>query len=312
VQIHLVVPPEFTDLLQHRAGLVDPGKVDIRVWQMNPAPDGGITMRHADPPVPAVENRDFRWPILGPFHWNAGLARVLDLAPANIRRYPRFQDYDSLRLRGLEFARAEGDERDRISFGVGSSMVELVENNFESLRALVESILYYRRSDSPNPEHPFYRLQAERWLESLILEDIPHLFPELIPESVYPQIPVYLGKDPGRVDILGADREGTLVILELKIAQDPDLPLQALDYWGRVMKHSEDGDFRRRGYFSGIHLSGRPPRVYLVSPVFSFHNSTEQIVGFFDSCVEVWKIAINEDWRSGVKVLRRNRVRECD
>jgi hypothetical protein len=311
-QVHLVVPPEFSDLLLHRAGLVDPHKVDIKIWQIKSSLEEGIKIRHADAPAPPEENRDFRWPVLGPFHWNPSLARVLDLAPTHIKRYPRFQDYDSLRLWGLEFARAQGEERDTISFGVGSNTTELSEGNFESLRALVETILYYRRPDSPNQQHPFYRLQAERWLESLILEDIPRLFPELIPESVYPQIPVYLGKDPGRVDILGADKEGTLVILELKIVPDPDLPLQALDYWGRVVRHSEDGDFRRRGYFSEVHLSGEPPHIYLVSPVFSFHNSTEQIVGYFDSRVEVWKIAINEDWRSGVRILRRTRVRRGD
>jgi hypothetical protein len=236
------------------------------------------------------------------------LARVLDLAPGYIKRYPRFQEYDSLRLWGLEFAIARGETRDCISFGVGPDKTDLNADNFESLRALVEGILYYRRADSPDPYHPFYRLQAERWLESLILEDVPNLFPELVPASVYPQIPVYLGKDPGRVDILGADREGTLVILELKVAPDPDLPIQALDYWGRVVRHNADGDFRRRGYFSGICLNASRPRIYLVSPVFSFHDSTEQVVRFFNPGVEVWKIAINEDWRSGVKILRRTQL----
>jgi hypothetical protein len=304
----MIVPPESSAILLHRAGLVDLHGLDIRVWQAEFTPDGHLSVRPAEAPDPPIENRDFRWPVLGRFHWSPSLARVIDLAPTHIKRYPRFQDYDSLRLWGLEFARARGEERDNISFGIGPGMTELDEGNFEKLQAMVEAILYYRRPDSPNQQHPYYRLQAERWLESLILEDIPRLFPELIPETVYPQIPVYLGKDPGRVDILGADRDGTLVILELKIAADPDLPLQALDYWGRVVKHSEGGDFRHRGYFSGIRLSGLPPRVYLVSPVFSFHNSTEQIVRHFDARVEVWKIAINEDWRSEVRVLRRAKV----
>jgi hypothetical protein len=309
-RIHILVPPEYTGILRHRAGLLDQCKTDIAVWQMEAAVTSGLSVRHAPLPNPPMENREFRWPVLGPFHWNPDLARVLDLAPGYIKRYPRFREYDSLRLWGLEFAIAKGDSRECISFGVGSDKAELSDDNFEGLRALVEGILYYRRSDSPDPYHPYYRLQAERWLESLILEDIPKLFPELVPASVYPQIPVYLDKDPGRVDILGADEEGTLVILELKVTPDPDLPLQALDYWGRVVRHNSDGDFIRRGYFSGMSLNRARPRIYLVAPVFSFHDSTERLVSYFDRDVEVWKIAINEDWRSGVKILRRTRL-EC-
>ncbi len=308
-KVHILVPPECSDLLQHRAGLLDPARIALDVCQYEPSENEGLSVRPAPPPAPPREGREFRWPVLGPFRWSASLARVLDLAPSYIRRYPRFQEYDSLRLWGLEFATARGEGRECIRFGLGPDKTELGEDNFESLRTLVEGILYYRRPDSPDPRHPYYRLQSERWLEALILEDVPHLFPELVPESIYPQIPVYLGKDPGRVDILGADREGTLVILELKVVPDPDLPIQALDYWGRVVRHNHEGDFRRRGYFSGIHVNREYPKIYLVSPVFSFHDSTEQMLKFFKSGVEVWKIGINEDWRSGAKILRRTRLR---
>jgi hypothetical protein len=230
---------------------------------------------------------------------------VLDLAPSLIRRYPRFQDYDSLRIWGLEFAQVTGSERDRIFFGIGNQRTELKEDNFESLRSLVEEILFYRRPDTPDTRHPYYRLQAERWLEALVLEDIPHLFPEMAAESVYSQIPVYLGKDSGRVDILGADRNGTLVVIELKVAADPDLPIQALDYWGRVIQHNENGDFERRGYFSEVRLTRQRPRIYLVAPVFSFHDTTELLLRYLEPDLEVWKISINEDWRCGIRIVRR-------
>jgi hypothetical protein len=111
------------------------------------------------------------------------------------------------------------------------------------------------------------------------------------------------------VDILGIDREGTLVMMELKAFEDPDLPLQALDYWGRVILHNIRGDFERRGYFSENRLSRRRPKIYLVSPVFSFHDSTERLLRFLDPELEVWKISLNEDWRSGVKVLAERRMK---
>ena len=237
------------------------------------------------------------------------MGRVLALAPDLMRRHPRFQDYDSLRLLGLEFAQVLGADRDRMQFGVGSQRWELSDDNFESLRSLVDEIIFYRRPDTPDPHHVYYRIQSERWLECLILEAAPRIFPELAPEAVYSQIPVYLGEYSGRVDILGIDRDGTLVVMELKVSEDPDLPMQALDYWGRVIQHNLRGDFERRGYFATNRLNRRWPKVYLVSPVFSFHDSTERVLGYLEPDLEVWKIAINEDWRSGVKILRRKRLR---
>jgi len=307
--VYLLVPEGRADVLFHRCRLVNSERVRVQVWEYREGKAGTWEFRQPDPPAPLLEDRDFRWPVLGPFRWSPLLEGVIDLAPSLIQRYPRFQDYDSLRLWGLEFARVLGPDRDRIRFGVGPHQTELTKDNFADLRALVDEIVYYRRPDSPATDHPFYRAQAERWLECLLLKDVGFLFPELVPGSVYPQIPVYLGKVPGRVDILGADREGRLVVMELKVTEDPDMPLQSLDYWGRVIGHNLNGDFERRCYFPGIRLSRARPRIYLVSPVFSFHDSLEHLLRCLDPDLEVSKIAINEDWRCGVKILRRTSYR---
>jgi hypothetical protein len=307
-RIFLLVPAAIAGVVYHCARCADRNRLRAAVWEWC-GPGDGMQLRRTPRPAPPVENRDFRWPVLGPFRWTPMLGRVLELAPEFIRRYPRFQDYDSLRLSGLEFARATGDERDRILFGVGNQQVELTGDNFGLLQALVEEILYFRRPDSPDTMHPYYRMQSERWLESLILDDAAGLFPELAPESVYSQIPVYLGPDPGRVDILAVDRKGTLVVMELKVSPNPELPVQALDYWGRVVRHNNRGDFQVRGYFAETRLNRHRPKIYLVSPVFSFHDSTEAICGFLDPAIDVWKISVNEDWRCGVRVLQRTRVR---
>jgi hypothetical protein len=307
--IHLLVPSACSATVRHRCAHLNGNRARAAVWEHG-VDHAGIRKinRAAEPPVPE-ENKDFRWPVLGPFRWSPRLEQVLDLAPDLIRRYPRFQDYDSLRLWGLEFAQAAGADRNRISFGVGAVREELTDESFERLRSLVREILFYRRADGPDTRHPFYRLQTERWLEALILEDMPRLFPEMAAESVYSQIPVYLGRNPGRVDILSADRRGTLTVMELKTAADPDLPVQALDYWGRVIRHNENGDFERRGYFSEVRLNRQRPKLYLVSPVFSFHDTTECLLRYLDPDLEVWKISINEDWRCGVRILRKARYR---
>ncbi len=307
--IYILVPAESSAALIHRCQYLNRTRVRAEVWEYSKESGGEQAIRRVMAAPAPEENRDYRWPVLGPFRWSSQLEQVLNLAPHMIRRYPRFQDYDSLRLFGLEFAQVMGPERDRICFGVGSLRTELTESNFDALRSLVAEILFYRRADSPDTRHPYYRLQAERWLEALILEDVPRLFPELAPESVYSQIPVYLGKDPGRIDILGADRHGTLVVMELKVSADPDLPVQALDYWGRVIQHSKNGDFERRGYFSEIRLNRQKPKIYLVSPVFSFHDSTESVLRYLDPDLDVWKIAINDDWRCGVRIMRRIQYR---
>jgi hypothetical protein len=302
---HILVPAGSAASICHRSRFLDHKRVETKIWEYQ---EGSFDIQPAKNPSPLLENRDFRWPVLGPFHWSPQFEKVLNLAPDCIRRYPRFHDYDSLRLWGLEFAEVYGVERNRLRFGVGTPRTELSDENFESLSALVREILFFRRPDSPNPQHSFYRLQSERWLESLILENISSIFPELRPESAYSQIPVYLGKYAGRIDILGLDRLGTLVVMELKVAADPDLPMQALDYWGRVVQHNQNGDFARRGYFADEPPSRRKPKIYLISPVFSFHDSTEHLLHYLEPDIEVWKIAINEDWRSGVKILRRVRV----
>jgi hypothetical protein len=307
--IHLLVPADHSTVVIHRSRLLNTGRVEVSVWNCERSETGELRIcRPGALPAP-LENRDYRWPVLGPFRWSPLLARVLDLAPDAIQRYPRFQDYDSLRLNGLEFARALGPERDRIVFGVGGCQTELTEENFEELRRLVGEILYYRRPDSPASDHPYYRIQAERWLECQLLSEVEFLFPELIPGSVYPQIPLYLGKTPGRADILGADLTGNLVVMELKVSEDPDMPLQALDYWGRVREHNWNGDFERRGYFSGIRLSRARPRLYLVAPIFSFHDSLERLLGCLEPDLEVNKIAVNEDWRCGIRILHRTKFR---
>jgi len=303
--IHVLVPSGSASILWHRAQYLNRDRIRAEVWEYRRQRDDDLHIRLAAAPAPPEEHRDFRWPVLGPFRWSPKLEQVINLAPECIRRHPRFQDYDSLRLWDLEFAKVTGPERDCIAFGVGTVRTELTADNFDSLRLLIQEILYYRRPDSPDTQHPYYRLQAERWLEALILDNIPHLFPEMAAESVYSQIPVYLGKDPGRIDILGADRHGTLVVMELKVTPDYDLPVQALDYWGRVIHHNNNGDFERRGYFSETRLNRRRPKLYLISPVFSFHDSTESLLRYLDPDLEVWKISINEDWRCGVRALRR-------
>ncbi len=108
-------------------------------------------------------------------------------------------------------------------------------------------------------------------------------------------MPAYRGEQRSFIDLLAATRDGRLVVIELKVAEDAEFPFQGLDYWLRIDWHRRRGDFTRRGYFKQLPLADRAPLLYLVAPVFRPE-------------VPVTRIGINDDWRGGVRVLLSERL----
>ncbi len=224
-------------------------------------------------------------------------------------------------LHGLEFARvrigasAESFNRvEEISFGAGPSETLLNEANEDQLRALVAR-LCERRLALADKRDPLYRLQPERWLESQLYGNLQLLDEKLDPAYVHSQVPAFAASDRGMLDLLSVTVDGRLAVIELKASEDPQLPLQGLDYWIRVRWHHMQnpdpvtglGEFQRHGYFAGVRLSPLPPRLYLVSPALHVHPSTEIILRHLSPRVEWSLLALNEGWRSGVKVIWRKR-----
>ncbi len=113
------------------------------------------------------------------------------------------------------------------------------------------------------------------------------------------------GGERGVADLLGATRDGQLVVLELKASTDIHLPLQGLDYWMRVRWHQQRGELAGAGYFPGVQLKAAPPELLLVAPALQFHPTTEALVQFFAPAVRVTLVGLNEDWRRELKVVRR-------
>lgn len=215
----------------------------------------------------------------------------------------------SIRCRGLEFARLAEERSPQLTFGVGGLETPYEDKHRDELARLIDDLQRWRRADSSNPEHPYYRLQAERWLESLVVSDIRRIHFDLDPDYIYPQVPAFSGLDRGVIDILSLTREGRLAVVELKVVEDINLPLQALDYWTRVKWHHERGDFERQGYFPGREVAPQSPLLILVCPAFRYHSTTESIVRRFPRSIEVVKVGLNEDWRRGVQVLFRRYLR---
>jgi hypothetical protein len=144
----------------------------------------------------------------------------------------------------------------------------------------------------------------------LLQRDITALDQELDGRFVYAQVPAYKGEDRSYVDLLAVRRDGRLVVIELKVSEDAELPLQGLDYWLRVEWHRRNGDLARRGYFPGVALAPRPPLLYLVAPLFRFHRTFTLLARQLGPQVPAWRVGINGHWRAGVVALRRERVNE--
>jgi len=212
----------------------------------------------------------------------------------------------SLRVRGLEFARASAHA---MTYGFDDDR-PVTEANFTLVEALASQLAATRQAGAEDRQNPLYRAAPERWLESLARHDIATLDGALRPEPLYCQVPAVAGSDRGIIDLLGVDHAGRLAILELKASQDLHLPLQGLDYWMRVKWHLDRGEFRTRGYFRGIELRADPPRLVLVSPVFDFHPTTETILRYFSSSVEVERVGLGSDWRRRLQVVFRARGAE--
>ena len=208
----------------------------------------------------------------------------------------------ALRFRGVEFARWH---RGSIAFGLGDRRQELTPQNWEALVSLVRELETFRHPLAKDTDHPLYRTQTERWLESLVQADIARIDARLEPRFLYSQVPAFAAGDRGVIDLLGVTREGRLAVVELKAVEDIHLVLQAVDYWLRVRWHLQQDDFHRYGYFSGIELQQKPPLLYLVAPCFRFHPATDTLLRYLCRDLEVTRVGLNENWRRGLRVVLR-------
>jgi hypothetical protein len=212
-----------------------------------------------------------------------------------------------LSIRGLPLARVIPGRR-RACFGLDGVERDLTDQNRGDLERLISDIISIRTPWSEDRNSNIYRGYGERWLESLLLRDASAIETNIDTRFVYSQVPIYRGEQRTFIDLLSATVSGRLVVMELKVSEDSDFPLQALDYWLKVGWHQQRGDFVRRGYFRDLNLSPLPPLLYLVAPLFRFHATTALLAGSISEQVPVYRIGINDDWRAGVRVLLRERL----
>jgi hypothetical protein len=217
----------------------------------------------------------------------------------------------SFRLHGLEFARARlsslpGSFRTvpELVFGIGPLEEVLTPENEASLAGFVRRVAESRTANG-DKRNPLWRIYPERWLESLLVINVPAVDSRLESSHVYSQVPAFSGSDRSLIDVVACTRAGRLAVLELKADEDIHLPVQGLDYWARVLWHHSRSDFQKYGYFSGVQLSPEPPLLFLVAPALRVHPAVDTVLRYFSSEINWTLVGLDERWRDGIKAIFR-------
>ncbi|HEX8475630.1 MAG TPA: hypothetical protein VF666_16525 [Pyrinomonadaceae bacterium] len=239
---------------------------------------------------------------------------IIALAPEAID-VVRARHGETLRFHGLAFARVRRVlEHEEVWFGVdGAPQRQLLgDANRHELLKLVGELSAHRRAAATDVRHAFRRAAPEAWLESMLRRDISQLDPALILSPLHAQFRTARDAHAGAarpVDLLALRRDGRLVVIELKIAEDAALPLQGADYWRRVETQRLRGRLRRARLFGDMEIADEPPLVYLVAPLLSFHRDTNALARAINPRIEIFRFDLNEDWRAGIRVARRESLR---
>jgi len=222
----------------------------------------------------------------------------------------------TLRYHGLPFARLRRlMDQERIWFGIeGSRRRPLDAFHQRDWSKLFDDLEMYRHESCRDRRHWLYRASGEAWLESMLRRDITKLDPGLIIAPLHAQFRTSHGGAFGYgggarpIDLLALRHDGRLVVIELKVTEDREHVFQGVDYWRRVEAHRRRGHISSAKLFGDRKISDESPLVYLVAPALHFHPSFRTLAKTIAPDIEIYRFDINEDWRAGVRVVRRERI----
>jgi len=237
---------------------------------------------------------------------SATAAEIIKLAPEKIDVI--FTKHgETARFFGLPFARVRRiADAEKAWFGIGRERRILNENSRADFFDLVENLETYRRSDSPNKRHDFFRLAPEAWLESLLRRNIKLLDGNLILSPIHNQF----RQANDTIDLLALRRDGRLIVIELKVAPDREMIFQAVDYWRKIELQRRSGNLRKAKIFGDLEISDEPTLVFLAAPTLSFHRDFAFLAKTFSPEIEIYKFGLNENWRENLKVMKVSKVKE--
>ncbi|HZH33651.1 MAG TPA: hypothetical protein VEX64_02365, partial [Pyrinomonadaceae bacterium] len=215
---------------------------------------------------------------------------------------------ETLRFRGLPFVRVRKIfEEERVLFGVeGKNQRILDEESLPDFERLLNDLLEHRRADTPAKNNSLFRAAPESWLESILRRDVSALDPNLILAPLHAQFRV--SQKQGSLDLLALRSDGRLVVIELKVSPDREHVFQGANYWRQIELQRRRGNLQRARLFNDLEIADAAPLVYLCAPLMSFHRDLEILAKTILPDIEIWRFDLNEDWRSGVHVARRQRI----
>ena len=205
------------------------------------------------------------------------------------------------RVHGLEFACTSGST---LLAGFETNG-HAKASNVQEIEHLAEALVCVRSHNARDKNNPLYLQGRELWLESQVRNQLEQIDARLLPAPVYEQAPTFAAGERGIIDLLAAERDGRLAILELKAAQDIHLPLQGLDYWMRVKWHLDRNEFEKAGYFPELRLRPEPPRMTFVAPALDFHPSNESVLRYVSPEIEIARVGVGAEWQRQLKVMFR-------
>jgi hypothetical protein len=300
--LRLILPRNSSRTVAHRIAALD-SRLPVELFERDPSRE---TVEKIDPRIAGnldswlVPSRDTEAllhqvkPVVEP---------IVAMAPKAITLHPVPHAREVwLHFRGLPFARWH---EERIFFGTGDAREELTAASRPALKRLLHDLEIHRHPLASDTRHPLFRAQPERWLESIVCEDVTRVDAMLDSRFVYAQVFANAGGEHGILDLLTVTRSGRLAIIELKASEHIHLPLQAADYWLRVRRQLQDGGIARYGYFPKMELQQAPPLVYLVAPALRFHPATDDLLRNLSPELEVVRVGLAESWRRGLRVVMR-------
>ena len=310
-QLWLLVSPEMVRAALYRVALLRPSLQDlIRIFRVDP----GLALLE---PVEKLERSQLwkkrlaRFPPVLPAKISEQIASIVSFAPEAID-VVHARDGETLRYFGLPFARVRtllGTEA--VWFGLApKSRRRLDESTITEWENMLRALREHRAAEAADRRNALYLNAAEAWLESLLRKDISRLDPGLIIAPLHAQFRTARGGRLGvrPIDLLALRRDGRLVVIELKVSEDREHVLQGADYWRRVEAHRRRGHIAAAKLFGDLPIIDEPPLVYLVAPTLRFHRSFATLARLISHDIEIYRFDINENWRSGVQVMRRLRV----
>ena len=229
---------------------------------------------------------------------------IVELAPNEID-YLFSRNGETLCYLGLPFMRVRHIlEREKAWFGIDRNQQILDEDSYDEFYEMFENLKKYRRFASPNKQHAFYKASPEAWLESIMRNNVKRLDANLILSPIYNQFRTSQDK----IDLLALRKDRRLVIVELKVAVDREMPFQALDYWRKIELQRRKGKLDKAKLFGDTKIIDEPTVIYLAAPTLSYHHDLELLSNSITKDIEIFRFDLAENWRKNLKVLHRRKI----